>query len=132
MFLLNVEVVGSISFPYVAHGILAGLYHAVVNAINAFVAIEGSGRKHVICHHGATVTLLSVVQQGEGIIEVDAEVFQRVQLGTQVYAYIVRSNALAVSLLDVGNGRTEVLALILCVWIPARPTHQVEPCVILA
>ena len=130
--LLDVEVVGSVCFPHVCHGVLAGLYHAVVNAtVDVGVVVEGSTGKHVICHHGAAVTLLCVVQQGEGIVEVDAEVLQRVQLGTQVYAYIVRGNALAVSLLDVGNGRTEVLALILCVRIPTRPTHQVEPCVIL-
>ena len=128
-----VEHIGGITLEDVLQGVLTGLLHHVVpQTIKVGVAGERRTGKHIVGVNGAAVKLAGIVGERERVVEVNGEILHRRYLRAQVGANVGGCGVFAVAVLDVGNGRTEGLALISGIRIPTRPTQKVEPSIVLA
>src|SRR3712207_1879866 len=133
MLILQVEIIGGIGLEDILQRVTAVLHGTVMGLlVNVGVITERRGGKHVVGHHGSTIAFLIVIDITESIIKIDGEVLQRIEFCTNICPQVGRCKALTVAILDVGNGRTEWFALIIGIRIPTRPTHKIEPSVVLA
>ena len=130
--LLKCKLIGGIGLENVLQGVAALLNDAVVcAAIQVSIVAERRCGKHVVGRHSAAVSLRSIVDIAEGIVEIDGHIFQRIKLCSEVGTQISRREALAIAGLNVGNCRAERLAFVVSIGVPAWPTQQIEPRIIL-